>query len=1040
MAKQITEWTTCEAAGADIDACLGGLTQIFRLVLSKSPEIMKDLHNPEALVKVLLDGLFCMDRTSPKCKSEKTRTKTLQLLSLMIRNFSGPSVSSALRYLNGLHIAGSWRTNNDSDWSLHPGLDEKTAPHVGLCNLGSTCYMNSSLQQFFMIPGFRNRLLAAEYPRLGDENSMLYQLQLLFASLDRSQRAALKPKAFAETVKMDGKVISVGEQKDVDEFITTLLDQTEQALRGSAQSRLIKDMFKLTLANEIISKECPHRSETTEEAISLILSVKNKKSLHESLSAYVQSDTLEGENAYQCERCAKRVAAYKRQNIKTLPNVLVVVMKRFEFNVETLARMKVNDYCEFPHDLDMEEFTQERQTFKDLGKDIESGKLSEEDLTEEQRRLLHRKMPKEYYRYRLKGIIVHSGGADSGHYYSYIMDRERQDQPEERRWLEFNDRLVREFNPQRIPDETFGGEEPVLYEEEARKRGDPTTKEKTNNAYVLFYERTVQLDMCLLEQFREEEAEFASEEVLRRFKTMIVTPLVGADAAKLPPKLDVTIHKDNKRFWLSEYMFQPNYLSFMASIVSTLPISEDSDYISARKLLAADMDPSIEPAQFATVYLLTVQLRAKSIDHVPTLLAYIKQSCRRSVRFCVWLAGLFSHPEIVHEFITDCPSDHARHWVAGILRVAMGRLYEFEAGAIGKLCENKETLYSRDLFMKAAGEDPSSFSLAKEENVIQIVGTARTIPCLVMLINTLVQQVPELKLWNCGQYFQTLCNFARLGAECRRYLNACSMLGVTLELLYFTASKCVQTVAKQLVHLVPTGNANIGTMVHEPVYVGKKVMLQKQQHQYVFMLELMNRLVHSVAIPKLGRKSEDTPQLQITATEENYLDSLKQPKVLEALVDCCTESKAGLTYLSKTLAYLAFGNSEFIDGVLKLIINKTAVAECNRLRLYFRIAYFLLANKDKYINKLDIFLRYLHHNFQRVSNCYRVSEEYIDFLIKMCRNNEIFLCMTRKEDPAYYSKMLEAMETWTRENPFPSSAFKVRFSSRSIGFDIQDQA
>ena len=106
---------------------------------------------------------------------------------------------------------------------------------------------------------------------------MLFQLQLLFASLDKSQRAALKPKAFARTFKMDGNPISVGEQKDVDEFITTLLDQTEQSLKNTAQARLIKDTFKLTLANEIISKECPHRSETTEEAISLILSVKKQE-------------------------------------------------------------------------------------------------------------------------------------------------------------------------------------------------------------------------------------------------------------------------------------------------------------------------------------------------------------------------------------------------------------------------------------------------------------------------------------------------------------------------------------------------------------------------------------------------------------------------------------------------------------------------------------------------------------------------------------------------------------------------------------------
>ncbi len=35
-------------------------------------------------------------------------------------------------------------------------------PFVGLRNLGCICYMNSMMQQFFMIPPFRYRLLSAD--------------------------------------------------------------------------------------------------------------------------------------------------------------------------------------------------------------------------------------------------------------------------------------------------------------------------------------------------------------------------------------------------------------------------------------------------------------------------------------------------------------------------------------------------------------------------------------------------------------------------------------------------------------------------------------------------------------------------------------------------------------------------------------------------------------------------------------------------------------------------------------------------------------
>ena len=154
-----------------------------------------------------------------------------------------------------------------------------------------------------------------------------------------------------------------------------LFDTLEKELKDSNQANLIKNTFKLTLVNEIISKECSHRSESKEEAISLILSVKDKKSLTESLKSFIKADILEGDNAYYCESCDKKVVANKRQIIKTLPNVLIVVLKRFEFNVEKMTRYKVNEYCEFPQELDMEEFTQEGQSKKDLTKEIESGKI-----------------------------------------------------------------------------------------------------------------------------------------------------------------------------------------------------------------------------------------------------------------------------------------------------------------------------------------------------------------------------------------------------------------------------------------------------------------------------------------------------------------------------------------------------------------------------------------------------------------------------------------------------------------------------------------
>lgn len=48
-------------------------------------------------------------------------------------------------------------------WGYNPpGTSERPQSYVGLRNLGCICYLNSMLQQFFMIPAFRYNLLSVD--------------------------------------------------------------------------------------------------------------------------------------------------------------------------------------------------------------------------------------------------------------------------------------------------------------------------------------------------------------------------------------------------------------------------------------------------------------------------------------------------------------------------------------------------------------------------------------------------------------------------------------------------------------------------------------------------------------------------------------------------------------------------------------------------------------------------------------------------------------------------------------------------------------
>mgnify|MGYP000724415970 CR=1 FL=1 len=68
---------------------------------------------------------------------------------------------------------------------------------------------------------------------------------------------------------------------------------------------------------------------------------------------------LEGDNAYLCEKCDKKVDTLKRTCIKKLPTTLIIALRRFEFDYDRMIRVKVNDYCEFTMELDMEPYVQE---------------------------------------------------------------------------------------------------------------------------------------------------------------------------------------------------------------------------------------------------------------------------------------------------------------------------------------------------------------------------------------------------------------------------------------------------------------------------------------------------------------------------------------------------------------------------------------------------------------------------------------------------------------------------------------------------------
>lgn len=108
---------------------------------------------------------------------------------------------------------------------------------------------------------------------------------------------------------------------------------------------------------------------------------------------------------------------------------------------------------------------------------IKSLKDNEEEMKKFEELTLHGHS-KDYYQMKLKGIIVHSGTPDIGHYYAILKKNGN--------WIKFDDSRVTTFGMSGFEDECYGGN---WTPDEWGGSG------SSKNAYVLVYEKESKKDI-----------------------------------------------------------------------------------------------------------------------------------------------------------------------------------------------------------------------------------------------------------------------------------------------------------------------------------------------------------------------------------------------------------------------------------------------------------------------------------------------------------------------------------------------------------------
>ena len=351
----------------------------------------------------------------------------------------------------------------------------------------------------------------------------------------------------------------------------------------------------------------------------------------------------------------------KRLCVKKLPPILAIQLKRFEYDYERLCPIKFNDYFEFPRVLDMEPYTV-------WGLAKAEGEIIDYDMEEETNRDI-------CTRYQLTGIVVHSGQASGGHYYSYILHRPPSNASggtNGAKWYKFDDGDVSECkmdDDEEMKNQCFGGEYMGEVFDHVVKRMSYRRQKRWWNAYILFYTKE---DIDISNRMSD----------LTMNESVSLTSPVSLPSLSMPLAIERSVRKQNIKFQHTYNQFSTEYFHFMRKLIScqTPYLVVDPKAMSG-KLPGFPLSIHLDPAEVEELALLSVEigahflfttclhtkksLRGVASDWYEALLGPLRVS--KQARLWFGQRVLLDHPQRFCEYLLQCPSAEVRSAFVKIL-------------------------------------------------------------------------------------------------------------------------------------------------------------------------------------------------------------------------------------------------------------------------------------------------------------------------------------------------------------------------------------
>ncbi|KAI9707767.1 MAG: hypothetical protein M1836_000729 [Candelina mexicana] len=344
---------------------------------------------------------------------------------------------------------------------------KKETGMVGLKNQGATCYLNSLLQSLYFTNAFRKAVYQIPTEHEAERTNSAYTLQRLFYLLQTNGSAVSTQEL---TASFGWETKHIFEQQDVQELSRILMERLEERMKGTDAENALAKLFVGKMKTYISCINVDYESSRIEDFWDIQLNVSGNRNLDDSFKDYVQVETMDGENKYFAEGFGLQDAK-KGVIFESFPQILHLQLKRFEYDINRDAMMKVNDRYEFPEYFDAAPY---------LSADADKS---------------------ESYVYQLHGVLVHSGDFNAGHYYAFLKPFK------DGYFYKFDDDRVTRATLREALEENFGGDYANMPNGNTGVRNPYTrtlSTKRSMSAYMLVYIRQTRVETVLPEMKQED--------------------------------------------------------------------------------------------------------------------------------------------------------------------------------------------------------------------------------------------------------------------------------------------------------------------------------------------------------------------------------------------------------------------------------------------------------------------------------------------------------------------------------------------------------